>query len=319
MKDDAPGFVILGLLGLAVAAWLVFLAWFFVGTARADDEDLFGENNTTYGRFDKYNPALLELRATGVSCWEYVQESSGANIRAAIVEAKAEAAAEFGFRVEERSGCWKQIASGGMAFVYGNSLHGPGGTGAIGIVDKYLTSGQQVVYDSAAMAAWGRNSQKEVVHHEDTGHVLGNFAEGYIHQGGQLKCAALDTPQRRSFMNCGLLNNQFIDDYIRATWAKSHYPDGFKPVCGPSKSLSCAGTGRNAAGFYVWFCEPVRDYKVTRISILRADGSWTGVHLSSTDLDTNRCRGVLMPEGSYMAKRESAISWRFAKNEVVLP
>lgn len=298
---------------VVLMAWLFFLIWFFAGAARADDEDLFGENNAQYGRFDKYNPALLEMRRTGVSCWEYVQEPSGANIRDAIIETKAEAAAEFGFRVEERAGCWRHVASGGMAFVYGNSLHGPGGTGAIGIVDKYLTSGQQIVYDSAAMVMWPRSSQKEVVHHEDTGHVLGNFAEGYIHQGGQIRCAPLDTPQRRSFMNCGLLNNQFIDDYIRATWKKSH---GNAP-------LTVFGTGMNAAGMYVYACN--FESTATRLSVIYEDYGpryWSGI-IKEIKPDANGCMGIGEFEGMYVSpgrcywlKQENAAGWKVSRNEV---
>ena len=266
----------------ALVAWCAFLVWYFLGFAGiafADDEDLFGENNAQYGRFDKYNRPLLELRRTGVHGWEYVQEGR-TNIRDVIAESLDDYGREFGIGHVEGVGGWKEIASGGMAFVYGNSLHGPCGSGAIGCLPDYLTAKQAIVYDADTMASWPRSSKKEGVNHEE-GHHIANFAEGYIHQGGQIKCAPLDTPQHRSFMNCGLTNNQVIDDYIRRIWAKSHYPP----------KLAGAWWGWNGQ----WFAYSCKfSENTTRVAVLVDDGSgvrWAGL-TKPLSVDSNGCMGV---------------------------
>jgi len=214
-----------------IAGMIIAAATFLVCTPRgasADHRVLFP--------YPENNPAMQELAATGVHRWTYVQEGP-ASLYGAISAGLEEAAADLGFGLEEVTDGWRQIASSGAAFVYGNSRHGACGAWATECLPDFQTSRQATVYDAVRMVVWPLRSQIAVVLHGGGGHALGNFGEGYreAYVYGETSCAPLDLGGapvtawgvtvrgiHLGVMNCGLFNREYIDDWFRHAWVYAH-------------------------------------------------------------------------------------------------
>ena len=260
--------------------FLCLAAGLRVSAAHADHEILFTAPG--FGTLDKFNPEITDLRLTGVHRWTYIQERGAANMLPAVITGLEETSAEFGVLMQYDPNGWRQIASSGLDFIYGNASHGACGSWAIGCIPDFLSGRQSAVYDSVAMAQWPVRSQTEVVLHE-TLHKVGNFAEGYRHDTST-PCGG-NNRANRSVMGCGLLNAQFLGDYEREAWVLSH---------GVNRP-SVYGHGRNEAGAYIYWCNP--ESRASRVAIMAytpADGGyrWTGEALPLR-LDANRCQGFL--------------------------
>src|SRR3989304_3383708 len=112
-SGDGGVFVVGVLAGMIITA-----APFLVCTPRgasADHRVLFP--------YPENNPAMQELAATGVHRWTDGREGP-ARLYGAISAGLEEAAADLGFGLEEGTDGWRQIASSGAAFVYGNARPG---------------------------------------------------------------------------------------------------------------------------------------------------------------------------------------------------
>lgn len=228
---------------LAALALISFVSLFGPTHAEADHQALFCGYNTSTGCLDVLNPAIVELRETGVHRFRIVQETSG-SIEPAIRSGLQDYADRYAFfLVEDESSPYAQIMSGGTAFIYGNSLHGACGTWAIECLPNFPST-PTVAYNANVMQLWGFGSQREVVYH-GVCHQLANCAEGYMeaYVYGSVSAAPIDdggavivlaglinpaieqvsyTGQHRSVMNTGLFNRQDLDTYIDALWCLSH-------------------------------------------------------------------------------------------------
>lgn len=260
--------------------FLCLAAGLRVSAAHADHEILFTAPG--FGTLDKFNPEITDLRLTGVHRWTYIQERGAANMLPAVITGLEETSAEFGVLMQYDPNGWRQIASSGLDFIYGNASHGACGSWAIGCIPDFLSGRQSAVYDSVAMAQWPLRSQTEVVLHE-TLHKVGNLAEGY-RENSSVPCGGTSRANR-SVLGCGLLNAQFLGDYEREGWALSHGP-GQPPIY---------GHGYNDAGAYIYWCNP--DWKANRVAIMAYEFGtgayrWTGEAVR-VSLDGNRCQGFL--------------------------
>ena len=302
----------------ARALWSTLLAGllFFHVPSIAHLDHILVFEQAPYGRLDKYNPAILELRQTNIFRWRYEQDAGGIDRLSAVAQALDEISADFGvFMLPDPAG-FPIFSSAGGDFIYGNSRHGACGSWAIGCVTEFPTN-PKVVVDTSTMASWPLRSVLEVLLHE-LFHLAANLAEGY-REGyvyGTTSCAPVDDGGvvagiHRSLMNCGLLNAQVIDTYIRFAWAYSHFPS---PVAGAALVVD---QGR-AAIFYA-----ATDARATRIAVIIDRGTgpeWAGVYGSPCTVPGIVCGGVdvpLLPQTCYWAKAENSLSWSFALTEIL--
>lgn len=263
----------------------------FTPTVQADHCKVFGCDDVMFGTYDRYNPAIQELRVTQTHRWNYVQEDR-ISILGAVVTGLEEYSAEFEILMQyDASSPYVQYASGGMSFVYGNASHGPCGSWAIGCLPDF-PSKPHVVYDAIAMQPWPLRSQIEVVLHE-IGHQIGNFGEGYRESYiyGEASCSGTNRANL-SVMGCGLFNAQYIMGYEREAWAETH---GIR-----SRQDWEKGTGNNGAPYLFWCLDPseVKAYnggwgKIKWVALMAYGPSgyhYAGVRIPLV-LDNNGCQG----------------------------
>lgn len=293
---------------------------------------------------EPYNAAQKQLMATGVYPWQYVtaQGCSGLDNGLKLLhqqvmtyittELRRLRIADVEFR--ETTTGWKIVGSCGV--LWQNTC-----PGAVGCLNGDVVNGQRVSYpyntridyDAPTLLSYAFEVSKQaVVLHELLGHAFFTWCEQY--QWCQRAFNPMQAhPGWRDFMNTGPDSRHLIEATEAERLKRSIWAEPYRDICGAARNQPCAGTAHSGSIFYLWFCEPFDDIRVTRISVLWqtdpavADGSgWYGVHLNPDDLDGNRCRGYAVPEFdwrgrkiTWLLKRENAISWQYNRNEVVLP
>ena len=252
----------------------------------------------TYGDLAQYNPIIKSRRGTATVYWSYEQDSGGVYAHAEVAQALQELSSDLGFFAVEVApgtpGALRIFSSGGVEFIYGNAKHGGCGTWAIGCVTEFPTD-PKLVIDTATMQPWGLRSRLEVALHELM-HAIANLAEGYWEEYvyGAASCAPVDDGppyapgMHRSFMNCGLTNNQFVDWYVRFAWAYAHEIENPPP----------AWFGRHPDGTPFVYWENGSDSRARYVALVFSEpnGFWWSRPEYFAAINGQPYQGLIVPE-----------------------
>lgn len=243
-------------------------------------------------------PEVKEMRRSGVWLWCYRQEPQGQDILGPVATALEEWSEVTG--VAMFPDCVSgnlQIASGGLAFVYGTGDRPGCGTASTACLPEYGEK-ETIVYDAATMYLWGFRSQTSVALHED-GHALADLGEQYNHTQG-----VFCTGKPWTVMDCGLGHAVFIQPFDADNFRLFNFPPSVQ--------------GANLVGNILYYARTTD--RATRIAIWFEQGGffwWSGLYGPPCTEDGWVCAAVpvsVPPSTSVWVGAENAISGSWGRN-----